>query len=135
MSDIDPKSFVRSGAGRGFISCSQGPGGLSPIYVIARAALRLLEAGSFVTLPKDYSEQALERIVMQTGDYYEEVGVSRRDGRDRPASPVGVQTRTHPRRGQSHTVAKQVLRQVAKTLQGASSIETGAPWRRTHVII
>jgi hypothetical protein len=60
-----------------YISRSE-PNDLSPLYMVVRAARRLLKDGRQVDLPQDYDLEVLDRIAWLTGEYGVRVNVSAR---------------------------------------------------------
>lgn len=71
----------RNGAS-GYLTCSVDAFSLSPVYVTAASARRLLRSGEDVVLPEGYSLDTLGNITWLTGAYGAEVRVSERQGRE-----------------------------------------------------
>ncbi|MFI5736103.1 hypothetical protein ACIA49_38675 [Kribbella sp. NPDC051587] len=62
----------------GYISCSEDTWHMSPAYIVASAARRLIAEGQNVALPGDYDLNVLNQITWLTGQYLERVKVTER---------------------------------------------------------
>ena len=67
-------------SGDGYVSYSGSPFALSPVYVVAAAARRLISAGHQIALPVGYDTDTLDQIAHLTGGYGKQVKMSHRQG-------------------------------------------------------